>query len=373
MIIGLSLAFGAGFVSRLFEPGTILSRVNPLDVVMGIVVVVALVRHWRHLILARWLAAWLALVALSAFWGAARFGWSLDTFLYILRVGAYGLFFAVAARWSLEFRHRWLAWLGGGVAAIGLIQLAVWPTIPVSMVVSHGFDPHSGRLFALWFDPNIAAILLTLTAIVTWSLASADRGWRRPWPYLGLLQLGAIFLTDSRSGWLSLAVALAYLAYRLNRRWLLLLLAGVIMVPILSVGAANRLAGVLRLDDTTVARLVSWQTGWSVVQQSPIIGVGYNYFKPAAVAGGDLRLYYGQINLAANGSDSSLLTIWATTGLIGLLVFVWAVIGAGWRRRDATSQAVLIGILINSLFINSLLLGPVWFLLALIWGREDAN
>jgi hypothetical protein len=55
------------------------------------------------------------------------------------------------------------------------------------------------------------------------------------------------------------------------------------------------------------------------------------------------------------------------------LVFVWAVIGAGWRRRDATSQVVLIGILINSLFINSLLLGPVWFLLALIWGREDAN
>lgn len=371
MTIGLSLALGAGFATRLLWPGTILSRLNVLDLAVGLVVVIALVRHWRHITLGRWLSAWLALVALSAFWGAARFGWSPETFLYIVRVSVYGLFFGVAARWPVEWRLKWLAWLGGGLAIIGLIQLVVWPTIPVSMGITHGFDPHSGRLFGLWFDPNIAAALLMLTSLGTWSLVGRDQSWRRPWPYLGMLQLAAILLTDSRSGWISLAVALGYLIYQINRRWLLLLLAGAIMLPILSVGVANRLAGLLSVDDTVVARLVSWQTGWSVVEQSPLIGVGYNYFKPAAVESGGLKMFYGQINLAANGSDSSLLTIWATTGLVGLLVFVAGLIGLGWHQREAASRAALIGILINSLFINSLLLGPTWFLLAIIWGRED--
>lgn len=366
----LSLALASGFVTRLFWPGTIVSRLNILDVVLALVVFEAWRRHWRHLTMSRWLTAWLALVSLSAFWGAASFGWSAETFLYVIRVVCLGLFFAVAACWPVEWRLKWVAWTGGLIALVGLIQLKVWPTIPVSMVATHGFDPHSGRLFALWFDPNVTAAVLMLTAVATWSLAEQKSWWRQPWPYLGMLQLLAIFLTDSRSGWLALAVALIWLAIRLNRRWLLLILAAGLMAPIVSTSVASRLSGLVSLDDTATARLVSWRTGWSVVRQSPIIGVGFNYFKSAAIEAGRLRLYYGQINLSASGSDSSLLTVWATTGLLGLLLFLGGFLGLGWRAGPA-GQAALLGILVNSLFINSLLMGPIWFLLAIIWARED--
>lgn len=371
MVVVLSVALAAGFVTRLVLPGTVISRVNLIDLAVGAVVVVALLRHWRHLALSRWLAAWLALVALSAFWGAARFGWSLEALLFIVRVSTYGLFFGVAARWSVLWRQRWLAWLGGLIAVIGLLQLLIWPTIPISMIATHGFDPHTGRLFALWFDPNVTAAILMLTAVATWGMIFKGITWRQPWLYLGLLQLLAILLTDSRSGWLALAVAFVYLISCLNRRWLLLLGAALIILPIVSTSVAHRLAGLVAIDDTAVARLTSWRAGWSVIQESPILGVGYNYYRPAAVASGALNLHYGQINLAANGTDSTLLTIWATTGLIGLGLFLMAVIGLGWHRRDYVSRAALLGILVNSLFINSLLLGPVWFLLALIWARED--
>lgn len=370
MATALSLALASGFVTRLFWPGTIISRLNILDVILAIVVVEAFRRHWRKLTMSRWLAAWLAFVALSSFWGAAAFGWSAETFLYIVRVSCLGLFFAVAARWPVEWRLKWAAWTGGLIALVGFVQLKIWPTIPVSMVASNGFDPHSGRLFALWFDPNVTAAVLLLTVVATWSLVERARWWRQPWFYLGMLQLLAILLTDSRSGWLAVAVALIWLAIKLNRRMLLLILAGGLMLPILSPTVASRLSGLVNLDDTATARLVSWRTGWTVVQESPLIGVGFNYFKPAAIAGGRLHLYYGQINLSASGSDSSLLTVWATTGLIGLVVFLLGILGLGWRAGPA-GQAALIGILIDSLFINSLLLGPIWFLLAIIWARED--
>jgi len=73
---------------------------------------------------------------------------------------------------------------------------------------------------------------------------------------------------------------------------------------------------------------------------------------------------------SASGSDSSLLTIWVTTGLVGLLAYAWlliALIREAWRTwRDKTIPRLwqgfgvgLVGawaaLLVHSVFINSLL------------------
>lgn len=365
----LGISFLLGFVTRLWQPGTLISRVNVLDLAVGLAVA-----YWLFFKSVRqpfWLLAFLSIAALSFGWGVVSYGWATESFLYLVRLAAFLLFAGSLSQLPGKGRQwPWLAWLGGGIALLGAVQLAVWPAIPVSISLSHGFDPHNGRLFALWFDPNITAVLLSLTTLGTVAAMKDKIDWRQPWLWLLLLQGWALLATQSRSGLLSLGLMLAIYAWQRAPRWLLLVLAGAIMLPFASPSLAARLQGLLSVDDTATARLVSWRSGWGIIEDSPVLGVGYNYYRQAALRDGSLHLRYGQVNLAANGSDSTLLTVWATTGLAGLFCFVMMLVALCRQGSHPARVAALGGMLVNSLFINSLLLGPVWFLLALVWRRD---
>ncbi|MDO8472089.1 MAG: O-antigen ligase family protein [bacterium] len=381
----LIFSFLVGQLNRYFWPGSIWGRVNLLDLALFIIIAVALFRRQRPQ-LNPWLIGWLLVAIVSTIWGFTVVGWQgqPEAYFYLLRLVIYGVWFGLVGIVLKQRAYLMACVIGTGIAILGFIQLQLLPSISLRLTELTGFDPHSGRLFSTFFDPNYAAIVLVLTLLMTLALIWQGAGKARYY-YLSAaaIQLVALLLTNSRSGLLALAVGLVIFVTAINWRYVLvvvLLATGVaLFVPAIS----TRLTGALALDQTSRARFDSWQTATMVIDRQPILGVGYNNYQAATTILGRYQPRLGKIALAANASDSSLLTIWATTGLFGLVLALgWLLAEASQaqpttnrvqsstkakfsRSQLAARRSVIAALLVNSWFLNSLLWPFGLFLLAL--------
>jgi O-antigen ligase len=316
--------------------------------------------------------AWLLAVALSLATGLPRLNLdaqdSLVAALYAARwVLYFGAFLLTADAVRSERQARAVVFgliaIGLLVAGFGFIQLAVFPDF--SSMVPKGWDPHVGRLLSTWFDPNFVGGFFAFLLLVALAVAWESRGAAR----LALLAavavlLAALLLTYSRSAYAALLVGGALFAVLRAR---VLLVAGALVGIIVFAAVPRiqeRVIGVRSVDETAQLRIVSWQNALEVLRDHPLTGVGYNAYRFAQVKYGFLT---DAADHSAGGSDSSLLTVAVTTGVVGFTAYVW-LIGAqfvtawsgvqssGFRRGLSTGVVCgLVALLAHGQFINGLL------------------
>ncbi len=265
------------------------------------------------------------------------------------------------------------------IAIAGFIQLIVYPDM--GKLEEYGWDPHQNRLVSTWLDPNfIAGLLGFMLAIATAGALYAKSFMKK----IGIVIIIAIFavalfLTYSRSGYVAAAAALGIIGILKSRK----LLIGSIIVIIIGLNFLPRAQE--RVDDlmhsiqsfvfntnenpdaTARLRIVSWNQTLELIQKRPLLGSGYNTLKYVKYDEGFVQ--NPEIH-SASGSDSSLLTITATTGVLGLIPFImlyWNMIRLSfqnWRNKKIPAEwqgyglglfAGTIGLLFHSLFVNSLL------------------
>jgi O-antigen ligase len=123
----------------------------------------------------------------------------------------------------------------------------------------------------------------------------------------------------------------------------------------------TRISGITDPDDSAKLRLVSWSRAVEISSQSPIFGVGFNLYRQAQERFGffDYRDFSG--GHAGGGSDSSLLLVLATTGVVGLILFLLTFVNIFIRSLTKIKTHTglilalsLFGLLVDSQFINSL-------------------
>lgn len=296
--------------------------------------------------------------------------------------------YAVVLLMGLDFlRTRTRAWrygvlvMGCGVivAVLGFAQLKIYPDF--SFMVPQGWDPHVGRLLSTWFDPNFLAGWLAF--LITIGLATAlSLPWVRArwwWAAIGIMTL-AVILTFSRSGYVALAAGAGLVALIRSRTIFFLGLLAMVGMVLFVPRIQERVIGIRTVDETAKLRIVSWQNALTVIHDHPLLGVGYNLYRYVQVD-------YGFLNdtkeHSASGSDSSLLTIWVTTGSLGLVAYLWlffAMLREAWRTWQDRSLpaewrgfglgllAALLGLLVHAQFVNSLfyphIMQTVWIFLA---------
>lgn len=268
------------------------------------------------------------------------------------------------------------------ICLFGFLQLKFFPSFLELGLYLEGWDPHIGRLLSTWFDPNFVggylAFILGLTiALGLYFRHKGNKKWFLIFAAISLMGLIALYLTFSRSGYLAMIAVLGLLALFRSRK---LLIAGILIVFLalaLSPRVQERtmeawdsgkaligLDSQKPLDPTAELRVWSWRFAWEMIQDHPWIGVGYSRYAYEINERGHGLLS----DHASGGSDSSLLTIWATSGVFGLLSylsigFVAAVAGIRrmLRKNDFKSylNAGLVagfgGLMIHSVFVNSLL------------------
>lgn len=263
---------------------------------------------------------------------------------------------------QLRTGYRVIAWTGMAVLVLGALQLALLPDI--GMFAAYGWDPHVGRFVSTFLDPNYLGGYLALLLVFFFAL---NREKPRPlWALAMAMTVVAGVLTYSRSGYLALAVVVVILG--LSYSWRLFLLIMVMVIPLsLSIPrVAQRVEGGFSIDQTSRDRIDSWGRALMVINHNPILGVGYNNYD---IAQKELNMVspIGESQSSA-GSDSSLLNVMATTGVVGFALFLLA--GMFFLRdalriirrkekneRRVAAYVVLIAtpaLLVNAMFVNAL-------------------
>lgn len=271
-----------------------------------------------------------------------------------------------------------------GLVTLGYVQLWV---VPELATLGGGWDPHRYRFVSTWLDPNFLGMFLVITLL--WLSRPGGARKHRNLPHLVLIiaAVGGLLLTQSRSSLMAAAVAsmvvvpwliTSYLP-RLKAAQKLMVSSTVVIALIISAGIGGvllkeRLTGLLSGTDPTVAiRYVALQHVWGLVQEHGWLGVGYNAYQFAALRQGLI----GDFTIHSRaGSDNSWLTVWVTTGIAGLLLFIglWLTIAgqliARWRQdHRPTAAATLIALLAmvaHSQFVNSMLYAHLLVTLAIV-------
>ncbi len=270
-------------------------------------------------------------------------------FLYFCRLSMYLIVFSYVLCWVLKgFISRRLLQAGFKIffsilGITGLVQYLYYPNL--RNLTYAGWDPHFYRAFGTYLEPVVFATIVGLFAVyfllhkqnllyVLLTVGSAIgivASFSRA-VYIGLV---AVFLTIFRNAihWKSVITVCC-------------LVGGILLlIPRPSGEGVN-----LFRTSTAISRAEDYLQGLAISTINPVSGIGYNHIgsiKRIQTAPGV------QINYAASSFHSSFLVILATTGIIGLLLFIkWLQAVMSINKYFLASGVFLI---VVSLFDNMLL------------------
>lgn len=311
--------------------------------------------------------------------------WSLDlsakvlSFSYIIRIVTMLILGWAASEYfqdrSPTFFKRFFL-ISGVVIALGFIQFIFIPDISL-WSTEGGWDPHTGRLLGSWLDPNyLAGFLGFLLPIIVGAWYRKKNFWLF---CLGIIASVALFLTFSRSGYLAAVAGLGF--FFLLRDWKIIIL--VLFVSILGLVSSERaqqrveeLSGTLasivlqdtaEIDPTAKLRIQNWIKSFDLWKKYPVTGIGYNTYRWRAAEEGVVDESF----FSAGAADGTHLTVLVTTGILGVLAYLWFLsilfwspVQRWWKSKDERQLGFAMGVLsllLHSVFVNSLLF-PLIFL-----------
>ena len=297
---------------------------------------------------------------------------SLDALLYLVRFVIY-LFLPLFVFQLLNIykdiqRIVYFLLFSGLIVAIGgVIQLILVPNF--SFMTQFGWDPHSGRALSTFFDPNFFGgfLVINISIILGFYFFTRRFSYKFSLACLALFEILVLLLTYSRSSYLAFAaMAIIIILFESRKIFISLIIISVIVL-IFFPRAVSRLEGIRNLDSTAQARITSWNKALTIIKDHPLTGVGYNFLP-------SVKLSYGFIGdpaaHTAGGFDSSLLTLWATTGIFGLFSFIifygaliYQQVRTLYNKNFSNFNrglslgllACLVALLVHSQFVNSLL------------------
>lgn len=283
------------------------------------------------------------------------------SFLYLVRwlAGSSLIFMG----WTLSEESRmWIVKLmvlaGLGLAISGLVQYVVFPYL--GPLTNQGWDPHLYRLAGSFLDPGFTGFIFVCSLILLGLIKNKISLPKSQWAVeMGILFV-SLLLTYSRASYLAFlasfgVVALRKRAYMWYIKVIVLFTLAVVLLPRPS-GEGIR----LERENSIKARIENWSHALVVFKNNPVLGVGFNAYRYAQE-----RLKYlksGDENHAGAGSDSSLLLILATSGIVGGVAF-------GWFVRKVFIFVLLSGGIFKEISISTLVALAVhfWFLNSLFY------
>jgi hypothetical protein len=247
---------------------------------------------------------------------------------------------------------------GSVLSALGLLQLIFIPNL--NFLSSLGWDPHYFRTVSTFLDPNFLGTYLAFTLLILFSEKTAlSKNWR-----VGLFALNylALLTTFSRSAAVMFAVSFLTFSLITKSKKLFLITMFLIIgfgVSFLIYRQTISAPRNINREQSASFRLNAYQEGISIFQHSPIFGIGFNAYRYAL---SNYQLADNATIQSHGGSsnDSSLLYVLATTGAVGMLIYLWFLLEIFKTSIKSKSFwgfyiiSILFGLLVNSLFINTL-------------------
>ena len=240
-------------------------------------------------------------------------------------------------------------------------------------------------------DNNDFALALGMGIPMLWHIAYSERNptVRRFFFVLVPLTIITVLLTHSRGGFLAMSAGLVVLVWRSRNRVagvvvaLFLVVAGVLLAP---AAVGERLSTIKQYEEdaSAAARFRAWQTALAMIQDKPLLGVGYARFQQNYLRYSPHHKEDPGYGARAHVAHNSYLQIWAECGtitfalylgLIAMSMFDLARIRrmaakryhASWILHYAAMfEASMVVFLVGSMFLNRAQFDLLYHLVALI-------
>ena len=302
---------------------------------------------------------WMGVTLLSAAFSGDP-AWSLWIARDILRIAA---FYTVLAA-TRDVTHAGRLWrtfllVLTLMAAYGLAQ---------AVVCRHPGAGAEGWLASLCAHPTRVrgpySIYMTFGAVLMLGVLLCvahltQLGWR-PVAWMipaGVLMLTTLVFTYARNAWLGLAVGAIVLVVLAPRTWPIPLLIGGLFLVMATLGPTSvreRVRSLADLQDVTLRdRVAMWESGWTMVRDHPLLGVGpgevrtwYQFYRrPEAVRPSTGHLHNSVVQIAAErGMPALVIWIWLWVAFIREAVRVWACLSPEQSHERALVAASLAGV-----------------------------
>lgn len=317
--------------------------------------------------------AFILITIVSLIFSPLRLTWGeyLLSFFYTIRFSSYILFSWLIysdafPKIKAEISNIFI-YSGTGLAVLGILQFIFLPDL--SFLSKFGWDPHYFRTVSTFLDPNFSGAFFVLTLMLS---LRGVRLWRTTWQsylFFALVYL-ALLTTFSRSSYLMFltgGLSISFLekskklTFKVILLFLILLLGFQLYTQIIS-KPRN-----IDREKSASFRISTWQQGWQLFSMHPILGVGFNSYRYAVkqytLADAQFLQSHG-----SSSNDSSILFVAATTGIIGLLSYVYFLYSLciNYSNNRYISISATLGLLSHSIFANSLFFPPILFWLLLI-------
>ncbi|MFA6081686.1 MAG: O-antigen ligase family protein [Patescibacteria group bacterium] len=257
--------------------------------------------------------------------------------LYFFRLVLYLLYFFYLSHHSFPIK-KGLFLIAVLTIFSTFIQYFFYPDL--RNLIYQGWDPHLYRTFGVFFDTSIAAAIFGIFFLTVNQ------------PVMKIIYLILVALSFSRSTYLGLSLALIYsFIYQKEFRKIIFFIVFFVTLVAFIPKPSGEGVNLKRLY-SIASRAEDYRLGFTLWKKKPILGYGYN------------RIRYiknnGSIHSGA-GFSSSFLTILVSSGILGLLSFIYVL----WslRKTNKVAPVILIFLSIISLFDNVLLHPFILFLL----------
>lgn len=270
----------------------------------------------------------------------------LYTFRWLLYAGLYVI--AASQTYSPKQWSMVLLTSGIGIAVLGFVQFFLYPDLRNLYYL--GWDPHLGRLFSTFLDPNLAGIILVCTTLML-----VKELFERKISVLHFVLFTVSFisllLTFSRSSYLAFFAGMIVLGLLLKKIKFTILLIAISLLAFYFIPKVGEGQNILRTV-SSLARFDSINRGITLFLQHPLFGIGF----------GDHSI------------DSSFLYILVSTGIVGFAAFLWIyvkIFTIALKNKSATLLATLSAVFVHSLFVNSLVYPWVAAWLWILTGTQE--
>lgn len=344
-----------------------LVTLQPIDIILGIALAYVLIKKykWPKYFIYFLISSLFSFMLFSVFHPSKLL---FTGFLYFVRLAAnIGFFVFVANNFKTEKRKlNLLNCLLGVIVIVGIFGWLQYLLLPdLRFLKLFGWDDHLFRLVGSFLDPTYTGIILVIGFFIS-------LGKKSYW--LALSFLVTVAFTYSRASYLALGGGL--LVYALwQRRYLLPILALVIFgLTVLLLPRPSSEGVQLERTQSIYGRFRSYGEGLVILKSNPLFGVGFNNYCYAR------QIYLGTNDLtshACSGSDSSLLDILVTTGVIGITIFIGLVFAVLKLIKKDTYEVIFVtcsaAVFVHSFFSNSLFYSWVLSLMAILLGLSTQS
>lgn len=333
-------------------------RVHPADLVAAVsLIFLVLIKEKPQIF--KYINAFLVVAIFSVLYSTALFDSKLILvgIMYLVRLVSYFAFFVMVWDYVKSNQKKRLVFntliaVSIATAVFGWFQYFLFPNF--RPFVEYGWDDHLYRLVGTFFDPGFTSIIFVFGLLA--SLALYTKKEKRSTLFIIAILFTTLLFTYARSGYVALLAGLAPLAIMRKKigAGILFAVFFLLLLPLLPRAESEG----VKLERTASInfRLQNYSETVEIIKKSPIFGIGYNNMCLARQEYLNKGVFESH---SCAGSDSSMLLVVATTGIVGFITFLALLFKMGFSvdPKDIYGQIFIasgIALLAHSIFTNSL-------------------